>query len=83
MLEREVETSRSNELTAQGYLQEVVSMVERTAVERDTYAQLASKYGDSSHRNRTGSNSVKRKLDKLRYILLQLPFSTIIHYSVP
>ena len=66
MLEREVETSRANELTAQGYLQEVVSMVERTTAERDTYAKLASKYGNSSHRDRTCPSSMKRRLDKLR-----------------
>ena len=59
--------SRSNELTAKGYLEDVVSLVERTATERDTYAKLASKHGHSSHHvSSLQDNSMKRRLDKLR-----------------
>ena len=66
LLEREIEVSRSNELTAKGYLQEVVSLVERTAVERDTYAKLANKYETNSQGKEGDGSSIKKRFDRIR-----------------
>lgn len=66
LLEREIEVSRSNELTAKGYLQEVVTLVERTAAERDTYAKLANKYEINSQGKESDATSVKKRFDRIR-----------------